>query len=504
VADGYKQTEPFEIRGEWWRPDGAELVRRVQERPTPSKLGLDEGLAYMQAPRDLVEGSDPKHACRGPLRFDPDSGFHLSLLGSSEAAFPLEDSGYAVYGRTSQGAPVSLLDCRTSDSTTTLFGQGFADREIFGHSLVTGVHIQSLAAFEVDRVELRIPGLLEFLWGPAFSTDGKGKVGLGGRALASAESEEHSVQLDEGKLVFVVGTRQASGWHSVTLEREAIAQINLEAAIPFQDMRRKWIDPLVHLISFAIRRPTMPERVTALLERQADIVQYMRPLNWRSKLRADRSLVSYPALGESFDAFVSRWWEVHDEMQGVADFMFGAMSSGRTLEPQLTALASVIEGYHRTFHDAPAIDPHEHAENAAAMLETVERESHRKVYERRLSHGHELMQEDRLESFLERAGKVVPALGRKRGRLAKVVIATRNYFTHLAERSHRVLDGPAALHEANQLLSLAIECNLLLDLGLFPDAARQGVTRAYSELDFFRGLNSRGTAWPKLPPDPEL
>lgn len=463
----------------------------------PASIGLDEGLPFFQRERDLLEGSDEEHACRGPLRFDPDDGLELSLLGSSEAAFPEGDSAYAIYGRTAAGVPASLLDCQTRSSTRTIFSShgGFADRQIFGHSLVHGAHTPSLSKFEVTRVEVRVPGLMEFLWGPRFDQDGKAEVGLGGRGLETGKSEECTVEVDGTELRFVVGTRQASSWHAVELRREAVAQVRLQEPLAFDELRRAWIQPLERLVGFAIRRPALAERVTVLEDGQTiDVVQYQHRPKWTSELRADRNLVSYAALGDSFESFIGKWWRHEAEMEGVADFMFGAMGPGKTLEPQLTALASVIEGYHRTFHDAPAIDPEEHAKYVPAMMEAVENTLHRALYKMRLAHAHEMTQRERLESFLERAGEIVPALGKERERLAKAVIATRNYFTHLAERTTHVLEGVELLN-ANQLLSLAIECNLLLDLGVRPEAASEGVQRAYIGKFFFRDLQQRGTAW---------
>jgi hypothetical protein len=501
LSHAYTQTEAFEIRGEWWRPDGAELVKKIRDAGgPPASIGLDKGLPFFQNERDLLEGSDEDHACRGPLRFDPDAGLELSLLGSSEAAFPEGDSGYAIYGRTAGGIPVSLLNCQTRSSTRTIFNSrgGFADRQIFGHSLVHGAHAPSLQEFEVSRVEVRIPGLMEFLWGPTFREDGHAEVGLGGRGLETGGSEECTVEVDGTELLFAVGTRQASSWHSVELQREAVAQVRFEDPLPFHKLREAWIQPLERLVGFAIRRPALAERVTVLEDgRTIDVVQYQRRPKWTSELRADRNLVSYAALGDSFERFIRRWWQLEAEMEGVADFMSGAMGPGKALEPQLTALASVIEGYHRAFHDAPAIDPEEHAKKyVPGMLEAVQNTAHRALYRMRLAHAHEMTQRERLESFLERAGKIVPALGKERERLAKAVTATRNYFTHLAEQTPHVLEG-VELVNANQLLSLAIECNLLLDLGVPPEAASKGVQRAYIGKFFFRDLQQRGTAWPE-------
>ncbi len=109
------QTARFELKGQWWRSEGAELIRKFGDTPKPS-AGFDEGFARLQSERDQLEGTDLDHACRGPLTFDPESGLRLSLLGSSEIAFPEHETEFAVHGLTSTGVPCSLLDCFVTNS----------------------------------------------------------------------------------------------------------------------------------------------------------------------------------------------------------------------------------------------------------------------------------------------------------------------------------------------------------------------------------------------------
>ena len=50
------QLEPFEIKGEWWRPDGVQLVKQRETQEPRSEYGLHEGMAVMQRPRDPLVG----------------------------------------------------------------------------------------------------------------------------------------------------------------------------------------------------------------------------------------------------------------------------------------------------------------------------------------------------------------------------------------------------------------------------------------------------------------
>jgi len=131
------------------------------------------------------------------------------------------------------------------------------------------------------------------------------------------------------------------------------------------------------------------------------------------------------------------------------------------------------------------------------MLDGVHDKETRNHYSRRLQYANQLTQHDRVLAVFRRAGWVVEPLANKAGRLAEVIIATRNYFIHLEGKTSRVVEGPT-LYEVNQLLILAINCNLLLDLGMSPEQARAGVERSYLGERFLRDLMRRGCAWPKL------
>lgn len=169
------------------------------------------------------------------------------------------------------------------------------------------------------------------------------------------------------------------------------------------------------------------------------------------------------------------WWEIHNGLAGAGDFLFGALRGQRSVEPQLVTLASVCEGYHRSFHDSLAIDAEKHTALTEAMLEAVQDDPEAYgQYERALRHANEMNQQQQLHHVLTRAGEVVEELGVKTGRLAEAVVVTRHCFVHHGDRDSRVITGGPNLWEANQLLILALRCSLLLDLGL-----------------------TRGAAWPK-------
>lgn len=454
--------------------------------------GLEEGFARMQSQRDRLEGIDEEHGCRGPLRFDPESGLRLSLLGSSEVAFPMDDHGYTVLGRLTNGVPCSLLECLATQNATNFPG-GFADKQLMVQTLVCGAYVRSLSELLTDQVIVGIPGILEFLWAPVHAPDGTAEGGLGHDGL-----ETHTVQLEDAEVAFMVGERRSNTTHSTKLERVASIEITTVAPVPFDAAVTAWVNPLIRLAMFATRQPTLPATLSARVEggRLAHVVRRHHRAVQTPRFRWERMLVSHAALDSDFDAFIRNWWTVHEKLAGVADFLFGSLRDAMTVEPQLVTLVSVIEGYHRAFHGGEALAQDEHETITELMLESVQDEQTRSVYGRRLRHANELMQQDRMLAVVRRAGDVVEPFTRKTGRLVEAVLASRNYFVHLESKDPRALEG-AELFDANQLLILALECNLLLDLGLTVDQARAGIERAYAGERVWDELIKRDCSWPK-------
>jgi hypothetical protein len=166
------------------------------------------------------------------------------------------------------------------------------------------------------------------------------------------------------------------------------------------------------------------------------------------------------------------------------------------LEGQLVNFTSVAEAYHRVFLDAVAVAPERHEELTTQMLEAIENATEAALYARKLRFANEVAQEERILGVIRRAGKVVEPLGNKAGRLSNKLATTRNYLVHLPGERPDVLEGPA-MHEAIQLLILALQCNLLLDIGLDPERAGALVASSYSQEFLWRDLHQRQAAWPK-------
>jgi hypothetical protein len=498
------QAEPFELKGEWWRSDGADLIE-VFETAGPDAGGPapDRGFAMAQRARDRRCGSDEEHACRGTLTYDLDSGIRLSLLGASTVVFD-DSSDFVVHGRTVTGRPCSLLGCFVSHHTANM-PRGISEVEITVNQLVHGVFVDAPEELCFDRAVFDIEGLREFLTAAAPDGSGTRRPGLRGD-----EPEDQKVMLGGATIRFRVGWQESHSVHASSSERLANVEVTLDQAIDLPSWRKRYEQPLERLVTLAAREGVRGRSFTALLSREGGdedetepplLVDVVAPVKYRAReprLRSERLLVSYAALADDFERHLARWWHVHERLGGAADFLFGALSEPMALEPRLVTIASVVEAYHRVFHDHPTVDPKVHEAAIDSMLASLESEDLSAHYRRRLRYAYELAQHERIVEVIRRAGEVVKPLGQKAGRLAETVTATRNYFVHLSSGEKSAHEGEA-LYELVQLLTLALFVNLLLDLGLSLEHSSALTSGSYAGEPFWNRMQVRGTAWPKPP-----
>lgn len=467
-----------------------EAADRWQQR-RGARLGLDEGFALIQSDSDLLLGSDEEHAARGPLSFDPQGGLSLRLWGVSEAVFEAEPDQFTLLGRSSKGRPCSLVDC-FSINTTRHFPVGFSERQIRANVLVHGAHVPDLEAFQFDQAELEIPGLREFL-----------SVGSG-----LDRNDSRQVALEGGTIEFVPTLSVSNPTSTSRVETGgAIARFALDEPLNYGEWQDRWAKPLARLVVLATGEPTRITSFRAIVDvdqpdeprtTEVDFVTRPPELIRELNFRRDRLLLSLGSLGEDFDAVVSRWWGVHDMLGGAPDFLFGVLTTKLPIELRLVTSAAVAEAYHRIrFPDELAVEPRRHELLRSKMAGLVDSPPEREHYLRRLGFANELSQSERLVKLLRRAGKVVPPLGRKAGRLAEVLSATRNYVAHLpVDRRENVLES-SEMYEATQLLLLAVQCNLLLDLGIENEDAERMFARRFGGAIYFQNLAKRGSSWPK-------
>jgi hypothetical protein len=211
-----------------------------------------------------------------------------------------------------------------------------------------------------------------------------------------------------------------------------------------------------------------------------------------------RPLAPLAALGPKAPVFIQEWWHLNRLLGRSAMELFcSALNDRLFLENRLLNEMSFAESMHRVLHDEPPITNAEHETYTEAMLSQVptraERDQYkvREHYKVRLKYDAEQSQRQRLKWLLRRANTVFHGESRQPGalpdldpELANRLVDTRNALTHLDPNAPQPLSD-VSLYRALERLEVAIQTNLLLDLGLDDDEVASLMRASYVTMSPF-------------------
>lgn len=442
------QVAPFQRDGVWWRPDS------------------------------------PDAKAYGTLRYDPDDALRLKLLDppDSDPSSPDRDA-FTLLGETLAGAPYSLLDTFATSTKRWLSG-GHVRQELVARMLVAGAHVERASELRFGKVAVGLRGLREFLW----QSGGEGEV-------------DNVVSVPGCELQLRLGWSGSSTGHRETREREATATFVFDEPVDLDVCLDRCVTPLRDLITFSTRQPSRLESFLAFVRPDAaaasagdesdtdttedrdELVEFvwgppdlLLPANPKGYHRA---LFTFPRLGDHGAEVIQRWFELHAELGGAANFLFGALSTRLYLESRLVTLMSAAEAYHRTFHDEPRLSAEAHDELRARMLAALDTTKQRSIYESSLRYADQQTQRQRLRWLADRAASAGDDLVGDTKSLCTQLVDTRNYFTHLGDQDGEALAGGAPLYGLIERLLLVLRANLLLDLGFGAQAAGEALRASY-------------------------
>jgi hypothetical protein len=457
---------------------------------------LEEGFALLAGGPAADAGRDRETPAWGTLEYEPNRTLRLPLLGASTRVFDSVSDGYPVHGFTDQGTPCSLLDCLTG-RTSVNTARGFSSAEITGHALVVGAHVDSIDEPVFDRVELSLTGLREFLAEPLPTRSGESATLI----ADGAERKEIEIELPGATLTFVIGEVSLRAPHQLTLERQAIVSIELTEPASYSDWEDRWVQPLLSLLRLATREPVTVESFKAIhVDGTRREVEFIRPyadlLYAGPRYGFRRMLLSAGAVEEQLPEVLARWWELTEQLGRAGHLLFAMLNSRGYADAQLVTLASVAEAYSRTVADAPPLTEERHEQLIERMLAELDEEEQR-IYGGALRFANGYPLRERLRMLIERAAGVVEEFSIKGGRLANRIADTRNDLVHLPAEQDELPLSDRELVEASELLVLALQANLLLDIGIDPEHARRLVAESYGQQTLWTRLRRRGHAWPK-------
>jgi hypothetical protein len=395
----------------------------------------------------------------GTLSFEPTSGSELKLDKLIlPQMWPPAFTWPVILGELVDGTPITLLRPVMQGGKMTVDGSGTTADALLSSGLVLyGAHLASSDEFLIARASVCLDGLRQLCTTPAIVDDQLVRF-VASDGTGPAE-----------RIVAVPGARMT---FRLTSDDDVELELELDDGQRLEDFEERWLVQIQGLVILAGNDPTVVKRVAVLDHDHGPVEVLMRlpGLAAEPRWKHERPLVPFAALGDGAPAFIGGWFELYENLGPAMLFFIAALSERMFLENRLLNDTSFAESYHRTLHDKPPITPDEHTEYMARMLETVENADHRKHYEARLRFAATQGQRQRLKWLIRRAKATLPKLTVLKVGLADDLVDTRDALTHLDPTGPAGLSG-GPLFRSIELLEVALQLNILLDLGVEPGLA---------------------------------
>jgi len=422
----------------------------------------------------------PEKGVPGTLKFDPDEGANLNLLGSFQEATDLWRmlDLELILGRSAKGDPITLQDCGETKSNRKI-GEGFTTSSFHARTVFVGEHFQSPDDVGFERL------IVEYLHLDAWA-------GVSGFELRIPDDyKTHPMMVQHTRPEPLTAT--VGGEYEVTLSfpsklkapspllTEATITQRTELGITFP--AKKSLEHLLdiayrlqHLLSFATRRSVHP---VAMWGKTGHVGQAERVvINYRSiarrgsdkkRLRPNEMLFGLRDLPEGFGPTVERWLGRAEVLDLVNQLYLGTIYNPQSyLEQRFLNRVQALEVYHRRAMSTSDLPEEKHEKRKEEILESVA-EQHRDWLEGWLRYSNEPNLRKRLtEIFNEYPESVDLVVGngkKERKSFINRVVATRNYFTHFDQSLEPQAARGEELYQITEKLKLLIEICLLREIG---------------------------------------
>jgi len=429
----------------------------------------------------------------GILKFDPDAGTTLDLLGSLKGLEGIVElfEPKTILGLSSKGRLITLHDC-TQTSDNLAIGRGFSTSTFVVNTVLVGEHFGNADDIGFERL------VVEYLYTEAWS------CATGFLFTFSKEVEESHMQWMEVKheLLEPITSHVGEGYEVilsfprncelspvprtwVNIHQPAELTIKFPQKVSFSRLHDIAFR-LQHFLSLGMRRSAYPVAVrgyTGIPGEARPVEIFYKPLgrtdNSQERPELHEMLYSRLDLPEGFGPAVARWLERAEKLDPVYRLFLGtAYYNPQTfIEQQFLSLVTALEVYHRRIISTS--EPSEkHEKRKREVLEAVPDE-HRDWLQRQLTFSHEPNLEARLREIFRKHLKVVQAIvgypKKVRSDFIKQVVDARNYRAHFSERLEGRATHGADLYPINQNLTKLLEACLMAEIGFDENKIKEAV-----------------------------
>ena len=437
----------FEYKGIWWLPD------------------------------------NPEKRISGTLRFTPNEGAILDLIGSFKDIKNINKTlePEIVLGISSNGKNITLYKC--IEKKLSISSPGFQTSLFYANFVFIGVHFQKSEDIRFKSISVHCLHLDEWVNISGFDIKPLGEE----KEIIIKYKLPESFQADIGDGLKILINIQVTGPSLAFVQKEAAIKQETEIEIETSEDKSfedciKVIRQIQNFLTLGITEPAYPLAITGLTEVNKEMVEgkicyppveifYRLPdISKASKtLLPVDMLFTFKDISNRFESFLRTWFGKTDSLEPVYDLYFGTLYNPRMyLEHHFLSLIQAIESFHQCTCGGEYLSDEGYKAVYKALVTAIPENVGSDLKDRLkeyLKYGNEFSLRKRLKEFFDKYRKILDKFIEDEDAFIEKVVNTRNYQTHHdKELKERAVSGEDLYH-LTQKLKMCLEVCLLAELG---------------------------------------
>ena len=424
----------------------------------------------------------PKEQISGTLKFTPDEGAVLDLIGSFKDITGMNKmlEPEIILGISSDGKNITLHKCFETKSNLSF--PGLSTSSFYAKIAFAGAHFQKPEDVKFKSLSVHYLYLDEWVNVSGFDIqhlfDEKEVV------IRYKLPEPIQAAIDDYKILLDV--RATGPTHSIVQKEASIKQRTYIRVEPSGEKSfDEYLDIMVHIqnfLSLGVMSPVYPLVVEGITEVNKEMINnkaYNPPVKIYYRLsdipKAPETLLPFNMLftfkdiSDRFEVFLKNWFEKKDLLEPVYDLHFGTLYNPRMyLEHRFLSLIQAIESFHQRIHGGEYLSVKEYKPVYDALVRTIPdwvKKDFKASLESKLKYGNEFSLRKRLKEIFVKYQEVLNKFIENRDAFIEKVVNTRNYQTHHDEDLRKCAASGMELYDVSQKLKTLLEICLLTELG---------------------------------------
>lgn len=409
------------------------------------------------------------HELGGSVTFSKKEGAHLELLGMfgdlPVALFERSAPFPTIYGVTTDGKKMTLVNCQSVSAHGNLMGMGVPTETLRVGMIVVGDHIEDFPAMPLRRVTFRVSNLEDWLTRRGVTRTMSPSSG-DPFVISYVRPTLPSIRIPGGTLSFLFGWSSfQTDFRTAGIDEYAAVQVSRSDGFTFDEAIRNYVWPIQNLLTLCALEPSDVVEVRVEARGRAKSQPTRLQVYYQSSIEAperDKPLLftdmfmTAAQMGAGLPSLIRGWLASSESLRSVLNLYFAVMSGKwMFLESRFINLVQAAEVFHRYTYPNFIVSKALHKKRVTEVLDHAH-EKHREWLEGVLNFSNEPRLGTRLETVVDATSSIFGWSAEEQQILVKQARDTRHYLTHYDPKGAKKAVGGERLYWLSEMLLFII------------------------------------------------